>query len=117
MFGLNMKGLCVQLMKRTIPKNKFCVNSAFIYEQALPLSICNKECPLGHNLDDCFPCAEDQYPNKDKDNSDMHSMSEKIVLQCNEGSTILFYTTWMTVSFVQRINIQTRIRIVAFTKE
>ncbi|KAG6539416.1 type-2 vomeronasal receptor [Crotalus adamanteus] len=60
----------------------------------LPLSICNKECPLGHSkikvegklsccydckpcpegkiadqldLDDCFPCPEDQYPNKDKD--------------------------------------------------
>ncbi|XP_058038434.1 vomeronasal type-2 receptor 26-like [Ahaetulla prasina] len=65
-----------------------------IFNQALPLSICNKECPLGHSkmkvegklsccydckicpegkiadqldLDDCFPCPEDQYPNKDKD--------------------------------------------------
>ncbi|XP_070810275.1 vomeronasal type-2 receptor 26-like [Pituophis catenifer annectens] len=65
-----------------------------MFNQALPLSICNKECPLGHSkikvegklsccydckpcpegkiadqldLDDCFPCPEDQYPNKDKD--------------------------------------------------
>ncbi|XP_070810259.1 vomeronasal type-2 receptor 26-like [Pituophis catenifer annectens] len=65
-----------------------------IFNQALPLSICNKECPPGHSkikvegklsccydcklcpegkiadqldLDDCFPCPEDQYPNKDKD--------------------------------------------------
>ncbi|XP_029142328.1 vomeronasal type-2 receptor 26-like [Protobothrops mucrosquamatus] len=65
-----------------------------IFNQTLPLSICNKECPLGHSkikvegklsccydckpcpegkiadqldLDDCFPCPEDQYPNKDKD--------------------------------------------------
>ncbi|KAK9397906.1 type-2 vomeronasal receptor [Crotalus adamanteus] len=64
------------------------------FNQTLPLSICNKECPLGHSkikvegklsccydckpcpegkiadqmdLDDCFPCPEDQYPNKDKD--------------------------------------------------
>ncbi|XP_070810252.1 vomeronasal type-2 receptor 26-like [Pituophis catenifer annectens] len=65
-----------------------------MFNQALPLSICNKECPLGHSkikvegklsccydckicpegkiadqldLDDCFPCPEDQYPKKDKD--------------------------------------------------
>ncbi|XP_058037810.1 vomeronasal type-2 receptor 26-like [Ahaetulla prasina] len=65
-----------------------------IFNQALPLSVCNKMCPLGHSkmkvegklsccydckicpegkiadqldLDDCFPCPEDQYPNKDKD--------------------------------------------------
>ncbi|XP_070582735.1 vomeronasal type-2 receptor 26-like [Erythrolamprus reginae] len=65
-----------------------------IFNQALPLSLCNKECSLGHSkikvegklsccydckmcpkgkiadqldLDDCFPCPEDQYPNKDKD--------------------------------------------------
>ncbi|XP_058036005.1 vomeronasal type-2 receptor 26-like [Ahaetulla prasina] len=65
-----------------------------IFNQALPLSICNKKCPLGYNkikvegklsccydcklcpegkiadqldLDDCFPCPEDQYPNKDQD--------------------------------------------------
>ncbi|XP_070583631.1 vomeronasal type-2 receptor 26-like [Erythrolamprus reginae] len=65
-----------------------------IFNQTLPLSICNKECPLGHSkiklegklsccydckpcpegkiadqldLDDCFSCPEDQYPNKDKD--------------------------------------------------
>ncbi|XP_070810890.1 vomeronasal type-2 receptor 26-like [Pituophis catenifer annectens] len=64
-----------------------------MFNQALPLSICNKECPLGHSkikvegklsccydckpcpegkiadqldLDDCFPCPEDQHPNKDK---------------------------------------------------
>ncbi|XP_032092359.1 vomeronasal type-2 receptor 26-like [Thamnophis elegans] len=63
--------------------------------QALPLSICNKKCPLGHSkikmegklsccydckicpegkiadkldLDDCFPCPEDQYPNKGQKN-------------------------------------------------
>ncbi|XP_070583720.1 vomeronasal type-2 receptor 26-like [Erythrolamprus reginae] len=65
-----------------------------IFNQTLPLSICNKECPLGRSkiklegklsccydckpcpegkiadqldLDDCFSCPEDQYPNKDKD--------------------------------------------------
>ncbi|XP_058039690.1 vomeronasal type-2 receptor 26-like [Ahaetulla prasina] len=65
-----------------------------IFNQALPLSLCNKECPLGHSkmkvegklsccydckicpqgkiadqldLDDCFPCPEDQYSNKDMD--------------------------------------------------
>ncbi|XP_070810261.1 vomeronasal type-2 receptor 26-like [Pituophis catenifer annectens] len=65
-----------------------------MFNQALPLSICNKKCPLGHSkikvegklsccynckicpdgkianqldLNDCFPCPEDQYPNKDKD--------------------------------------------------
>ncbi|XP_070583125.1 vomeronasal type-2 receptor 26-like [Erythrolamprus reginae] len=65
-----------------------------MFNQALPLSICNKECPLGRSkiklegklsccydckpcpegkiadqldLDDCFSCPEDQYPNKDKD--------------------------------------------------
>ncbi|XP_060541326.1 vomeronasal type-2 receptor 26-like [Pantherophis guttatus] len=64
-----------------------------MFNQALPLSICNEECPLGHSkikvegklsccydckicpegkiadqldLDDCFPCPENQYPNKDK---------------------------------------------------
>ncbi|XP_029139805.1 extracellular calcium-sensing receptor-like [Protobothrops mucrosquamatus] len=62
--------------------------------QTLPLSICNKKCPLGHSklkvegklsccydcrqcpegkiadqmdLDDCFSCPEDQYTNKDRD--------------------------------------------------
>ncbi|XP_032092361.1 vomeronasal type-2 receptor 26-like [Thamnophis elegans] len=66
-----------------------------IFNQALPLSICNKKCPLGHSkikiegklsccydckicpegkiadkldLDDCFPCPEDQYPNKGQKN-------------------------------------------------
>ncbi|XP_060538746.1 vomeronasal type-2 receptor 26-like [Pantherophis guttatus] len=65
-----------------------------MFNQALPVSICNNECPLGHSkikvegklsccyvcklcpegkiadqldLDDCFPCPEDQYPNKKKD--------------------------------------------------
>ncbi|XP_032091093.1 vomeronasal type-2 receptor 26-like [Thamnophis elegans] len=65
-----------------------------IFNQTLPLSICNKKCPLGRSkikmegklsccydckicpegkiadqldLDDCFPCPEDQYPNQDKD--------------------------------------------------
>ncbi|XP_032092353.1 vomeronasal type-2 receptor 26-like [Thamnophis elegans] len=65
-----------------------------MFNQTLPLSICNKKCPLGHSkvkvegklsccydcklcpegkiadqldLDDCFPCPEDQYPNKNKD--------------------------------------------------
>ncbi|XP_070583791.1 vomeronasal type-2 receptor 26-like [Erythrolamprus reginae] len=65
-----------------------------MFNQTLPLSICNKKCPLGHSkikvegklsccydcktcpegkiadqldLDDCFPCPENQYPNKDKD--------------------------------------------------
>ncbi|XP_070810326.1 vomeronasal type-2 receptor 26-like [Pituophis catenifer annectens] len=65
----------------------------FIFNQTLPLSICNKKCFLGHSkikaegklsccydcrlcpegkiadqmdLDDCFPCPEDQYPNKDR---------------------------------------------------
>ncbi|XP_039180237.1 vomeronasal type-2 receptor 26-like [Crotalus tigris] len=65
-----------------------------IFNQTLPLSICNKMCSLGHSkiklegklsccydcklcpegkiadrldLEDCFPCPEDQYPNKDKD--------------------------------------------------
>ncbi|XP_039180271.1 extracellular calcium-sensing receptor-like [Crotalus tigris] len=63
--------------------------------QTLPLSICNEKCPFGYSkvkvegklsccydcrqcpegkiadqidLDDCFPCQEDQYPNKDQDN-------------------------------------------------
>ncbi|XP_058038465.1 vomeronasal type-2 receptor 26-like [Ahaetulla prasina] len=62
--------------------------------QTLPLSICNKKCPLGHSkikvegklsccydctrcpegkiadqrdLDDCFSCPENQYPNKEQD--------------------------------------------------
>ncbi|XP_026579449.1 vomeronasal type-2 receptor 26-like [Pseudonaja textilis] len=66
----------------------------FTFNQTLPLSICNKKCPLGHSkikvegklsccydcincpegkianqmdLDDCFSCPEDQYPNKDRD--------------------------------------------------
>ncbi|XP_032092367.1 vomeronasal type-2 receptor 26-like [Thamnophis elegans] len=65
-----------------------------IFNQTLPFSICNKKCPLGRSkikmegklsccydckicpegkiadqldLDDCFPCPEDQYPNQDKD--------------------------------------------------
>ncbi|KAK9397842.1 type-2 vomeronasal receptor [Crotalus adamanteus] len=65
-----------------------------IFNQTLPLSICNKKCPLGHSklklegklsccydcrqcpeakiadqmdLDDCFSCPEDQYPNQDQD--------------------------------------------------
>ncbi|XP_070583935.1 vomeronasal type-2 receptor 26-like [Erythrolamprus reginae] len=64
------------------------------FNQGLPLSICNKECSLGHSkikvegklsccydckicpegkvadqldLDDCFPCPENQFPNKYKD--------------------------------------------------
>ncbi|XP_070810323.1 vomeronasal type-2 receptor 26-like [Pituophis catenifer annectens] len=64
------------------------------FNQTLPLSICNKKCPLGHSkikvegklsccydcrrcpegkiadqmdLNDCFSCPEDQYPNKDRD--------------------------------------------------
>ncbi|XP_058038463.1 vomeronasal type-2 receptor 116-like [Ahaetulla prasina] len=63
--------------------------------QTLPLSICNEKCPFGYSkvkieeklsccydcrqcpegkiadqmdLDDCFPCPEDQYPNKGQDN-------------------------------------------------
>ncbi|KAM3823787.1 vomeronasal type-2 receptor 26-like [Vipera latastei] len=63
--------------------------------QTLPLSICNEKCPFGYSkvkvegklsccydcrqcpegkiadqmdLDDCFPCQEDQYPNKGQDN-------------------------------------------------
>ncbi|KAM6451834.1 vomeronasal type-2 receptor 26-like [Liasis olivaceus] len=65
-----------------------------IFNEALPLSICNEKCPLGHSkikvegklsccyhcrlcpegkiadqldLNDCFPCPEDQYPNMDRD--------------------------------------------------
>ncbi|XP_032092325.1 vomeronasal type-2 receptor 26-like [Thamnophis elegans] len=65
-----------------------------MFNQTLPLSICNKKCPLGHSkikvegklsccydcrrcpegkiadkidLDDCFSCPEDQYPNKEQD--------------------------------------------------
>ncbi|KAG6539558.1 type-2 vomeronasal receptor [Crotalus adamanteus] len=65
-----------------------------IFNQTLPLSICNKKCPLGHSklkvegklsccydcrrcpkgmiadqldLDDCLTCPEYQYPNKDQD--------------------------------------------------
>ncbi|XP_070810325.1 vomeronasal type-2 receptor 26-like [Pituophis catenifer annectens] len=64
------------------------------FNQTLPLSICNEKCPLGHSkikvegklsccydcrqcaegkiadqmdLDDCFACPEDQYPNNDQD--------------------------------------------------
>ncbi|XP_058038466.1 vomeronasal type-2 receptor 26-like [Ahaetulla prasina] len=64
-----------------------------IFNQTLPLSICNEKCPLGHSkikvegklsccydcrrcpegkiadqmdLDDCFPCPEDHYPNTDR---------------------------------------------------
>ncbi|XP_026544608.1 metabotropic glutamate receptor 3-like [Notechis scutatus] len=63
--------------------------------QTLPLSICNEKCPFGYSkvkiegklsccydcrqcpegkiadqmdLDDCFPCQEDQHPNKGRDN-------------------------------------------------
>ncbi|XP_058038429.1 vomeronasal type-2 receptor 26-like [Ahaetulla prasina] len=66
----------------------------FIFNQTLPLSICNKKCPLGHSkikvegqlsccydcrrcpkgkiadqldLDDCLTCPEDQYPNRVQD--------------------------------------------------
>ncbi|XP_032092329.1 vomeronasal type-2 receptor 26-like [Thamnophis elegans] len=81
------------------PRTKTCVNMAtalsnYKFPQTLPLSICNKKCPLGHSkikvegklsccydcrccpegkiadqtdLDDCFPCPEDCYPNKDQD--------------------------------------------------
>ncbi|XP_070584742.1 vomeronasal type-2 receptor 26-like [Erythrolamprus reginae] len=82
------------------PLDKFLMISAQdavwppMFNQALPLSICNKKCPLGHSkikvegklsccydckrcpegkiadqmdLDDCFPCPEDQYPNKNQD--------------------------------------------------
>ncbi|XP_026544607.1 vomeronasal type-2 receptor 26-like [Notechis scutatus] len=67
----------------------------FIFNQTLPLSICNEKCPFGYSkvkiegklsccydcrqcpegkiadqmdLDDCFPCQEDQHPNKGRDN-------------------------------------------------
>ncbi|KAK9397869.1 type-2 vomeronasal receptor [Crotalus adamanteus] len=66
-----------------------------VFNQTLPLSICNEKCPFGYSkvkvegklsccydcrqcpegkiadqidLDDCFPCQEDQYPNKGQDN-------------------------------------------------
>ncbi|XP_070810250.1 vomeronasal type-2 receptor 26-like [Pituophis catenifer annectens] len=90
----NKSFLKVQIGKidRLAPSDKLITISA--KEAALPLSICNKECPLGHSkmkvegklsccydckvcpegkiagqldLDDCFPYPEDQYPNKDKD--------------------------------------------------
>ncbi|KAG6539413.1 type-2 vomeronasal receptor [Crotalus adamanteus] len=98
----NKSFLKVQLGKidSTAPPDKLLTISKkeaiwpLIFNQTLPLSICNKECPLGHSkikvegklsccydckpcpegkiadqldLEDCFPCPEDQYPNKDKD--------------------------------------------------
>ncbi|XP_060542891.1 vomeronasal type-2 receptor 26-like [Pantherophis guttatus] len=67
--------------------------SSILYEQVQPLSLCNNYCPLGYakkriegkpfccydclhcpegkisnriDMDDCFPCPEDQYPNKEQ---------------------------------------------------
>ncbi|XP_070584126.1 vomeronasal type-2 receptor 26-like [Erythrolamprus reginae] len=80
------------------PSDKFIIISVkdavwpILFNQTLPLSLCNEKCPLGYSkikvegklsccydcqqcpegkianqmdLDDCFPCPEDQYPNKD----------------------------------------------------
>ncbi|XP_039180273.1 vomeronasal type-2 receptor 116-like [Crotalus tigris] len=91
--------------------------------QALPLSICNEKCPLGHSkiklegklsccydckrcpegktadqmdLDDCLACPEDQYPNKDQD-----SCLQKIVIYLSYqepmGSSLVIIAVFFSV--------------------
>ncbi|XP_032093705.1 vomeronasal type-2 receptor 26-like [Thamnophis elegans] len=98
----NMSFLRVQIGKidPMAPPDKLLTISAkdavwpLIFNQTLPLSLCNEKCPVGHSKikvegklsccydcrrcpegkiadqmdsDYCFPCPEDQYPNKNQD--------------------------------------------------
>ncbi|XP_070810500.1 vomeronasal type-2 receptor 26-like [Pituophis catenifer annectens] len=96
----------------------------FRFNQTLPFSICNKKCPLGHSkikvegklsccydcrrcpegkiadqmdLDDCFPCPEDHYPNKNQD-----SCLQKIItyLTYQEPLGISLLVTAVFLSFI-----------------
>ncbi|XP_026579753.1 vomeronasal type-2 receptor 26-like [Pseudonaja textilis] len=99
----NMSFLRVQIgsIDPMAPPDKFHTISTMdavwplVFNQTMPLSICNEKCPSGSSkvkiegklsccydcrqcpegkiadqmdLDDCFPCPEDQYPNKGQDN-------------------------------------------------
>ncbi|XP_062993102.1 vomeronasal type-2 receptor 26-like [Elgaria multicarinata webbii] len=94
------------------------------FNQAQPLSLCNENCPLGYNkrkregkpyccydchpcpegkisnqkdMDDCFECPGDQYPNNNKDGCDPKGIT---FLSYGEPLGIILATSALSLSFI-----------------
>ncbi|XP_048366394.1 vomeronasal type-2 receptor 26-like [Sphaerodactylus townsendi] len=107
------------------------------FNQTLPFSLCNEPCLLGHSktkkegkpfccydcvscpkgkitnqtdMDDCFQCPEDHYPNTDQDSclpKDISYLSYEEPLGTSLASLALslsFVTTWVLGTFVKHQN-------------
>ncbi|XP_060110782.1 vomeronasal type-2 receptor 26-like [Heteronotia binoei] len=61
---------------------------------------------LQEDMDDCFQCPEDQYPSKDQNECllDTHSLDKEIIVECNEGSAMIFYGVLDYLGFLASVS-------------